>query len=581
MKLKYKKWERYKKIGIYIHKMNSLTFVTVYMNIYETPFMKKDTEWRFQRFRKIASLGIPICIFCSPDCMEIMEEFIKEYPNIKIINYMTLQDTWTYKLCNSVENLEMPNNRNLDKDIRDYIILMNTKTEFLKYAIDANPWNSTHFAWIDFNIYHIFQRESYVNQYLTTLSKRTLPAKFITFPGCWDKHYTIMEYLINDICWRFCGGFFLGDKESILELDHLYRTFFPEFLETTKKLVWEVNFWAYLENQKGWNPTWYYGDHNEQIIEISGDVCSRSIESFSNHIKYEYPSIVNFLPTSTAYIFHNGKHIINTRYVNYWLYPCGSYLIYHTERHLYTKNIVSELNPETFHPLAFKEMDETSISLEKHGGSIYGLEDIRLYEFGNEIRFIATNVEYSSTGKNSMVRGKYDADNGIYSDCVVLTPPTLHGGCEKNWIPIVKENTEYFIYKWSPFKIGTVHTETNQLNIDIVWNHDTPFFNHVRGSTCFVETEAGLLGLVHFSEEKHPRHYFHILVLLDKQTFRPLKYSENFYFHQLSIEFCVGFTIKNEKYHFWISNFDRDPEMVIIDPENIPLCFDFVIQENN
>ena len=65
--------------------------------------------------------------------------------------------------------------------------------------------------------------------------------------------------------------------------------------------------------------------------------------------------------------------------------------------------------------------------------------------------------------------------------------------------------------------------------------------------------------------------------MLDKQTFKPLKYSQNFCFEKVGIEFCIGFTIKDEKYHFWISRFDRDPLLVSLDMNKIPLCFDVTI----
>ena len=73
-----------------------------------------------------------------------------------------------------------------------------------------------------------------------------------------------------------------------------------------------------------------------------------------------------------------------------------------------------------------------------------------------------------------------------------------------------------------------------------------------------------LLGLAHFSEEHTPRHYYHTLILLDKSTLKPVRYSRVFYFESLSIEFCVGMRVKSasESYVFWISRFDRDPIMI-------------------
>jgi len=63
---------------------------------------------------------------------------------------------------------------------------------------------------------------------------------------------------------------------------------------------------------------------------------------------------------------------------------------------------------------------------------------------------------------------------------------------------------------------------------------------------------------------------------LDKDTLKPLKYSEIFCFQHLGIEFCIGFMIRENKYHFWLSNFDRDPELMKIDVPEIPLKFSFV-----
>ena len=97
--------------------------------------------------------------------------------------------------------------------------------------------------------------------------------------------------------------------------------------------------------------------------------------------------------------------------------------------------------------------------LECYGGSIYGLEDIRLYNrVDNQIGFIATSINYSGVGRNRMVRGMYDLSKGRLYDCNVIVPPDPNSWCEKNWIPLVKDNTEYFIYKWVPFEIGRLHS---------------------------------------------------------------------------------------------------------------------------
>lgn len=111
--------------------------------------------------------------------------------------------------------------------------------------------------------------------------------------------------------------------------------------------------------------------------------------------------------------------------------------------------------------------------------------------------------------------------------------------CVKNWIPLNKDG--HFIYNWYPLQIGKLN-DANKLEIVQVHNYNAFYFDKVRGSTTFIETENGLLGLVHFSEEHSPRHYYHCLVLLEKDTYKPLKYSNFFCFKTLGVEFCIGFT---------------------------------------
>lgn len=585
----------------------NVTFVTAFMNIYQTPFQNKDVEWRFRHFKKIAETGIQLAVFCSPDCLEHMNTLMQEFPNIKLIQCIELRDTWTHKLCDEVEAklgepLALPNSRNVEKDTREYIILMNAKTEYLKMAIETNVWSSTHFAWIDFNIFHIFkgeERQQYVVEFLRTMSKRTMHPYFLTLPGCWEKNNVHEEFLMNDICWRFCGGFFIGSADRVLEFHKCYLDYFADFLLSKKKLIWEVNFWAYLELKHGLSVIWYPGDHNERILEISVKNMSMRISDLPScqHIKYEYPDCGDYMPTSTAYLNYKGRDIINTRFVNYWLHPNGGYWIKDPDGYIRTRNFYSPLDGETLLPREFKEVKEDTQSscLKCFGGHIYGLEDMRLYEKGGDIHFIATSINYSGLGKNRMVKGRYDHEQCLITSAEVLTPPDANSWCEKNWIPLANfysetssETThgEYFIYKWNPLEIGVLCSDMssdnsekkeNQLKIVKTWNHNAPLFKNVRGSTPLVECDEGLICVVHFSYEGGPRNYFHMLVLLEKKTLMPLKYSEFFFFNDMSVEFCIGFTMRDEKYHFWISNFDRDPELMIVDIVEIPLLFDFFI----
>jgi hypothetical protein len=377
-------------------------------------------------------------------------------------------------------------------------------------------------------------------------------------------------------------------------------------LEEYGVFTWEVNFWAWLEWKGVWTPTWYRGDHNDRLVAlfsgVSADTYAVKICSDSDErIVYDYPDIAPFLPGSAAYLEFGGKHYLNTRCVNYWMYPNGYYRFHNAEMVIGNRNFLSELDAETMRPLYFEEMGADgklymSASSEepmeppehKKRPMSEGLEDIRLYAGldTENPRFIATNVNYSANGRNRMIVGTYNLTNHRYVDCACIVPPDANSWCEKNWVPIMYGTEEHFIYKWSPMEIGRIVEKeredgAKEKHLEIVATHSTAgewIFSKLRGSTIFSDMPADmvpldlrnmgkeyLVGLAHYSEEHTPRHYYHVLILLEKDTLKPVKWSKVFYFYELGIEFCIGMrALKDErKYQFWISRFDRDPVSII------------------
>lgn len=553
---------------------SNISFVTAFIDIYKDGTIdNKPIEWQCNQFREIASIGFPIIIFVCKNTRLYIEKLKTEFENLTILEVLTIEDTWVYKNSQTI-NLSMPYNRNTNKDTVEYMYLINSKAEFLYKAIEANPWKSTHFAWIDFSISYIFKDKERTFEYVKIIAQHTMNEKCMVVPGCWrDKiSLTDKDLYMNNIVWRFCGGFLLGDTNSIKRLFELYREHFVDFLNDQQKLVWEVNFWAWLEANGYWTPRWYEADHNDSIVKIPTDVYCRRLRPEVQLRKYEYPTIENFLPGSASYIYFKGEHLLNTRYINYTILDNGCYDIRHPNGTIITRNVFSKLN-EKLEPIHFIEMKEINIRLRSNNCYIHGLEDIRLYSVGDTVKFIATNINYSPTGYNRMMIGEYDITDYTFKNCIIAKPP-FETMCEKNWIPLIKNGKEYFIYKWFPMEIGRLNTE-NELNIEIRHPIKSPWFHKVRGSSLFVDNGEHLVGVIHFSEETTPRRYYHMLVSLDKETFKPLKYSEIFYFQHLGIEFCIGFTMKNGEYIFWISQMDREPLMISMDMNNLKLIYEF------
>jgi hypothetical protein len=238
--------------------------------------------------------------------------------------------------------------------------------------------------------------------------------------------------------------------------------------------------------------------------------------------------------------------------------------------------MLSILNDQLI-PISYNEMNEYNIGLKSYDLYSIGLEDIRLYSYKDNIKFIATNVNYVGSRANRMIIGEYDINSCQYLNSKIIQPPT-QTHCEKNWIPLNNCDDECFIYKWSPFEIGKINHDTNQLEIIKSYEIKSPDFHRIRGSTIFIDNinQKDLIGVVHFSEETSQRQYNHMLVTLDKETNLPISYSDPFCFQHHGVEFCIGFTIKDEKYVFWISKKDNDTVMVSINIDEIPILHNIV-----
>jgi hypothetical protein len=425
----------------------------------------------------------------------------------------------------------------------------------------------------------VFRNKEQTLRFLRELDMYKLPDKCMLVPGCWSKYDNInIGHVTECINWRFCGGFFIGDKDSILKFDSLYKTKFPEFTQTYNKLVWEVNFWAWLEVNSDWKPQWYAADHNDSILtNLPCAAIAMVLKPDSEQTYYDYPAIPLFNPSSGSYLYFNGEHLLNTRYVNYWYYDNGSYMFYDGTNRIQNKNYFSRLT-DTLIPIDYQEMKETeTITLPRYNMYSSGIEDVRLYEHNGRVRFIATTVGYHTTGGNRMVIGNYDYKTLTYSDAQLVESP-VDAYCEKNWVPIPSsDGAERFIYKWEPITAGAVAPRTpptNSTDVDIegtqthkkfIITHTypitekIPFFNRMKGSSPFIEYKGELIGVTHFSEDAMPRRYFHMLVVLDRTTYEPIRYSKPFVFNKVGIEFCIGFDARDDKYRFWISQFDRDP----------------------
>lgn len=246
------------------------TFVTAYLKVYDEEYdMSRTFENRLKHFMLLLDLGINICIFIEPELKSKFDELELKYNNLKVIQSIKIQQLELYKIGEENSQLcNLPANRNELKDTKNYMFLMLAKLEFIKKTIDLNPYNSDYFCWFDFSLPYIFKNLNNTLLKIKNISNTEFKTDFICLPGCWNSKINNLDYLKDNIVWRFCGGFLIGDKRSLIHFYIISHDYFLNFLNQTRTLVWEVNYWAWLENLGLISPIWYLADHNDSIVNI-------------------------------------------------------------------------------------------------------------------------------------------------------------------------------------------------------------------------------------------------------------------------------------------------------------------------
>lgn len=246
------------------------TFVTAYLKVYDEEYdLSRTFDNRLKYFMLLLEVGINICIFVEPELKNKFNELETKYKNLKVIQSISINDLELYKMTQDKSELcNLPDNRNETKDTKNYMFLMLAKLEFLKKTIDLNPYNSDYFCWVDFSLPYIFKDMNNTLLKIKNISNTEFKDDFIYLPGCWNFKINNVNYLANNIVWRFCGGFLIGDKRSLIHFYIISHDYFLSFLNQTRKLVWEVNYWAWLESQGLISPIWYLADHNDSIVSL-------------------------------------------------------------------------------------------------------------------------------------------------------------------------------------------------------------------------------------------------------------------------------------------------------------------------
>ena len=231
-----------------------VTFVTAFY--LPSNLIHRKLETYISLFEELAATGIPLVVYLDRRLPEFGERICREYKNIQKCIYVDLNTSFVPK------NVSLPKFRNIDKDTVDYLCIQLSK---LKHVSDATRFIETsHIAWIDFGIYHMFRDREICRFLLHKIASSTFPTDTILSPGC----YTIeLIQPFDSVCWNHCGSFLLGAKALFKEAYDVQMSIVAENLP---QLTWEVNYWSMMNKYF----TTYMANHDELILHnICDYIC--------------------------------------------------------------------------------------------------------------------------------------------------------------------------------------------------------------------------------------------------------------------------------------------------------------------
>ena len=215
-----------------------ITFVTALLDLHEDRSKDRSMESRIAHFRQLESSGIKLHLFVSPEYAHLGGEVV------------SLEELETFTTAPP----GLPTQRTSYHDTKHFLCLMNAKTELVARAMKTGT--TTHYAWIDFNVVHVFRDVPRTLSYLSMLGQTRLRDRCLLIPGCWGP-----GTFTDRVNWRFCGGFFVGDRQSLLD----FHTAHQAAYRALPHLTWEVNTWARADIP---GLTWYPGDHTDSLVRI-------------------------------------------------------------------------------------------------------------------------------------------------------------------------------------------------------------------------------------------------------------------------------------------------------------------------
>ncbi len=221
----------------------------------------KSIDQYLENGKKLLFINLPKTIFVEKHIYEKLHSNNEIYPNTYFIIF-DKYDLRLFKFNNLITNFNI-NTNNPTKDTINYMLTMNSKTDFINKAIklyDELNYNYDNYVWIDFGIYYLVKNSELFTSLIQNIFSKSYNK--IRIPGCWNLNTIYSINLLTDISWYFCGGIFGGNRDYLLNFSELVYNKCLDIINKYNTLPWEVNIWYLIYKDNPDLFDWFSADHN-------------------------------------------------------------------------------------------------------------------------------------------------------------------------------------------------------------------------------------------------------------------------------------------------------------------------------
>ena len=179
--------------------------------------------------------------------------------------FIEKKDLYLYQYAEQITDF-CPNTDNCQKDTLEYMFVQCNKTEWIREAIERNPYGSkgpkepsNNFVWIDFGIWHMIRDDQVFMDSCMKIAKEPFssfsskgtvgslgplgplgPSNIRIACGNSQSDFTNLHKTIS---WFFLGSIFGGDRDSLLKFANSVKNKCIETIQEYKTIMWEINVW--------------------------------------------------------------------------------------------------------------------------------------------------------------------------------------------------------------------------------------------------------------------------------------------------------------------------------------------------